>query len=364
MGIVGLPNVGKSTLFSAITKATTEIANYPFATVKPHSGIVAIDDPRLTFLSKTFLPEKTVAATIELVDIAGLVKGASKGEGLGNQFLANIRECDAIIEVVRAFDSSDIIHVEDSVDPIRDVEIIDLELVIADLDSLKRRFEKIGSKARINKEKEALLEMEILEPLIRHLEGGNIARTFPFLEGQREYAQKMYHLITLMPTIYVANLSDEDVGNLDGSKHFGILKDYCDARKELLIPLSLNLELEISQLSEDEKPEFLAMYGLEMSGLNRVARVAYDLLDLATFFTSGKDECRAWTFTRGMLAPQCAGVIHTDFEKGFIKADVYSYDDFFHTPDEIELRKLGKIRSEGKKYVFQDGDIVFFKFNV
>ena len=364
MGIVGLPNVGKSTLFSAITKAATEIANYPFATIKPHSGIVAIEDPRLDFLTSVFRPERTVAATIEMVDIAGLVKGASKGEGLGNQFLANIRECDAIIEVVRAFESSDIIHVEESVDSIRDIEIIDLELVIADFDSLKKRYDKVASRARINKEKDAVYEVALLEPLLKHLEAGNVARSFRFLDGQREYATKNYHLITLLPTIYVANLSDSDIADLDNCALYQTVKKYCKEKDELLIPLSLNLELEISQLSSEEKPEFLSAYGLEMSGLNRVAKVSYDLLGLATFFTSGKDECRAWTFKKGMLAPECAGVIHTDFERGFIKADIYAYDEFHEVPDEVQLRSLGKIRSEGKKYEMKDGDIVFFKFNV
>lgn len=364
VGIVGLPNVGKSTLFSAITKANTEIANYPFATVKPHSGIVNIEDERLDFLHQVFQPLRTVPATIEFVDIAGLVKGASKGEGLGNQFLANIRECDAIIEVVRAFDSGDIIHVENSVDPIRDIEIIDLELVIADLETIKRRYEKVASKARINKEKEAIFEVGILDLLIPHMEAGHAARTCPLDKEQMEFARANYHLISLMPTIYVANLSDEDIGNLEQSSHFQALKKYLDAKNELLVPLSLSLEHEISQLPQEEKKPFLEAYGLAMSGLNRLALVAYDLLGLATFFTSGKDECRAWTFKKGSLAPTCAGVIHTDFEKGFIKAEVYSFDHFHQTPDEVELRKQGKIRIEGKKYVMQDGDIVFFKFNV
>lgn len=365
VGIVGLPNVGKSTLFSAITQNETEIANYPFATIKPHSGIVSIEDKRLDFLSKTFNPLKTIPTSIEFVDIAGLVKGASRGEGLGNQFLANIRECDAIIEVVRAFESSEIIHVEDGVDPIRDIEIIDLELVIADLETLKRRIDKVASRARINKDKEALFEIAILEPLLKHLEAGKVARTFPFFsEEQREFAQKNYHLITLKPTIYVANLSDDDISSLDSSKHFNTLKEYCSKQEQILLPLSLNLELEISNLPLEDRLAFLEAYGLETSGLNLVAKTAYDLLNLATFFTVGKDECRAWTFKKGMLAPGCAGIIHTDFEKGFIKAEVYSYSEFEQVPNEQELRKLGKIRIEGKNYIVQDGDIMFFRFNV
>ena len=364
VGIVGLPNVGKSTLFSAITKAHAEIANYPFSTIKSQVGSVAIDDYRLSFLKQTFNPIRTIHATLDLVDIAGLVKGASTGEGLGNQFLAGIRECDAIIHVVRAFNDGNVLHVANSIDPIRDIEVVDLELVIADFESLKRRYDKVSSKARINKEKEALFEMTILEPLLQHLEGGNVARSFSFTEDQRLFALSNYQLITLMPTIYVANVSDADISDLTNSQHYIEMERYLKSKGEILIPLSLNIELEISQLDEAEKKEFLSAYGLETSSVNRVARVAYDLLNLATFFTSGKDECRAWTFRKGMLAPQCAGVIHTDFERGFIRADVYTYDEFKDTPDEIELRKLGKIRSEGKKYEMKDGDIVFFKFNV
>lgn len=365
VGIVGLPNVGKSTLFSAITQNETEIANYPFATINPHSGIVNIEDERLTYLSKVFEPLKTIYANIEFVDIAGLVKGASRGEGLGNQFLANIRECDAIIEVVRAFDSNEIIHVEEGVDPIRDIEIIDLELVIADYESLKRRLDKVASKARINKDKEAMYEMRFLEPLLKHLEGGHLARTFAFDDDeQREFARKTYHLITLKPTIYVANLSDDDIANVNNSKHYNLLKEYLNKQKEILIPLSLNLELEISKLPVNERQDFLDLYGLSISGLNLVAKTAYKLLNLSTFFTVGKDECRAWTFKNGMLAPNCAGTIHTDFERGFIKAEVYSYQDFVLVPSETELRKLGKIRIEGKNYLVKDGDIVFFRFNV
>ena len=325
-GIVGLPNVGKSTLFNAITNASVEAANYPFATINPNTGVVAVADERLDFLSRLFKPKKTIAATVEFVDIAGLVKGAAKGEGLGNQFLAAIREADAIVQVVRCFDNPEIIHVENTVNPERDMDIINLELILADLDTIQRRLDKVNSKARGN-DKQAIAELAMLQLLRPQLMDGIPAR----LANNGYYQQ--------------------------------VLKR---AEKEgaQVVPISCEIESQISKLAEADKAEFLKTLGILEPGLNPLVRATYRLLKLATYFTVGEDECRAWTFHQGMTAPQAAGVIHTDFEKGFIKAEVYHYDDIVQFQSESAVKDAGKLRIEGKDYLVKDGDIIFFRFNV
>lgn len=363
-GIVGLPNVGKSTLFNAITNSHVEAANYPFATINPNTGVVNVPDDRLSFLSNLFNPKRTIQATFEFYDIAGLVRGASKGEGLGNQFLSHIRECDAIVEVVRCFDSNEIIHVDESVDPKRDIETINLELAMADLNTVEKRIAAVGNKARVNKDKESVYEMSILEPLHEVLIKGEPARLLKLKEEDYEYAFKNYHLLTLKPIIYVANVSDADYMDLDNCRYLNVVKEIANKEGSEVIPVSCAIEEELSSLPKEERIEFLASLGASESGLDKVIKAVYKLLNLETFFTVGEDECRAWTFKKGMLAPQCAGIIHTDFEKGFIKAEVYSFKDIKTYGSEQALKEAGKLRMEGKTYVMQDGDVVFFRFNV
>lgn len=364
-GIVGLPNVGKSTLFNAITNSHVEAANYPFATIKPNAGVVVVPDARLDKLSKAFNPERTIYATFEFFDIAGLVKGASKGEGLGNQFLAAIRESDAICEVVRCFESDEIIHVENTVDPARDIETIDLELAMADLDSVNGRIGRLTPKARISKDKTAVYEMAILEELAKTLGEGLPARLCKTLsEEQIAYARKNFFLLTLKPILYVANVSETDYADLDHCKYYQIVKQIAESQGAQCIPVSCQIEYEISQLDPADKADFLQELGASESGLDKLVKAAYRLLNLCTFFTVGSDECRAWTYEDGMTAPECAGVIHTDFQKGFIKAEVYSCDDFFAYGSEAAVKEAGKLRQEGKEYRMKDGDCVFFRFNV
>ncbi len=383
-GIVGLPNVGKSTLFNAITNSHVLAENYPFATIDPNSGVVVVPDERLDYLCSKYSPKKKVNATFEFYDIAGLVKGASKGEGLGNQFLAAIRECDAIVEVVRCFDNANVVRYNDEpVNPKGDIEIINLELSMSDLDSVNNRIGKQESKARITKDKIALYEMPILTALKETLEQGLPARLTKGLSSeQMEYAKKNFFLLTLKPILYVANVAEDDYGNLENCLNYQAVKEVADSEGAVCIPLSCGIEYDISQLeSQEEKQEFLETLGVKESGLDRLVKASYKLLNLSTFLTCGVDECRAWTFRNGMLAPQCAGIIHTDFEKGFIKADVYPFDEFKKigetitkdtfigngsVGDRIEqmVREAGKIRSEGKEYVMKDGDVVFFRFNV
>lgn len=365
VGIVGLPNVGKSTLFNAITAAQVEAANYPFATINPNTGIVAVPDPRLDYLSAAFAPQKTIAATVEFVDIAGLVKGASQGEGLGNKFLSHIRECDAIIEVVRAFESSEIIHVENSVDARRDIEIINFELIMADIETLNKRRLKVETKARVNKDKDAMFELEIVDVLLEALNKEIPARLVKKLNNtQLEYAEKNYFLLTMKPLIYVANIAEDDYLTYENNPHFQAISDKAHKEDTSVIAVSCAIEDELSRLEESEKHEYLQSLGVKESGLDKVIKAAYNLLGLQTFFTVGKDEVKAWTFIKGMTAPQCAGVIHTDFLRGFIKAEVYHYNDFVALKSELAVKEAGKLKIEGKDYIVKDGDIMFFRFNV
>lgn len=381
-GIVGLPNVGKSTLFNAITNSHVLAENYPFATIAPNTGVVIVPDERLDYLTDKFNPKKKINATFDFYDIAGLVKGASKGEGLGNQFLAAIRECDAIVEVVRCFEDSSITRYNDEpLNPKNDIETINLELAMADAASIDARIAKQDSKARIAKDKTAIYEMPILTALKATLDEGLPARLVKGLsEEQIQYAKKNFFLLTLKPILYVANVSETDYGDLSSCKFYEEVKEVADSENAVCIPLSCQIEYEISQLSsDDEKKEFLEALGVKESGLDRLVKASYKLLNLSTFFTCGTDECRAWTYKNGMLAPQCAGVIHTDFEKGFIKAEVYAFDDYKKIGDsftpgggagtlgekiEAAVKEEGKLRSEGKEYKMKDGDVVFFKFNV
>ncbi len=361
-GIVGLPNVGKSTLFNAITNAQVEAANYPFATIDPNVGVVEVPDHRLDELTKIFEPKKTIHTTFEFTDIAGLVKGASKGEGLGNKFLANIRETDAICEVVRCFRDKDITHVDGSVDPIRDVETINLELIFADLDTVEKRIGKIEKKAKSG-DKESKEELDVLLPLKETLVAGKPARSMTFTKEEMVYV-KQWTLLTIKPLIYVANLGEEDLENPDSNPYYVTLKDYAKKEGSGVVPICAKIESELVGLEDEDKQMFLEDLGIDESGLDKLIKEAYALLGLKTFFTVGKDECRAWTFKDGMLAPEMAGVIHTDFQRGFIKAETYSYEDLMEYGSETALKDAGKVRQEGKQYVGCDGDVMFFKFNV
>ena len=360
-GIVGLPNVGKSTLFNAITKKNILAANYPFATIEPNVGIVTVKDERLEYLAEQETPERVIPTAYEFIDIAGLVKGASKGEGLGNKFLSHIREVDAICEVVRCFKDSNITHVEGDIDPIRDIEIIDLELIISDLDIVNNRLDKIEKKAVTSKDKEALEEVSALRKVKYVLEQNIPARRLEYTEDENKIL-KNFNLLTKKPIIYMANVSEEDINK--GNEYVELVKEHASKENAKVVMLSAKVESELSELPDEDREMFLEELGIEESGLDKLIKATYDLLGLATFFTAGKDECKAWTFRKGMKAPECAGIIHSDFEKGFIRAEVTSFEDYKAYGGEKGAKEAGRMRLEGKDYFMQDGDIVFFRFNV
>ncbi len=361
-GIVGLPNVGKSTLFNAITKKNILAANYPFATIEPNVGMVTVPDERLTYLENMYLPKSTVPTTFEFTDIAGLVSGASKGEGLGNKFLSHIRETDAIVEVVRCFDDENITHVEGKTNPVRDIEIINVELILADLEIIENRLGKILKKAETTKDKDAVLEVNTLTKAKTNLEQNIPLRRVEWNEDEL-LVMKPFNFITLKPLIYAANVSEEDIviGDNNYTKE---VKDYASKENSGVIVMCAKMESELSELSDDDKKVFLSELGISNSGLDKLIFATYNLLGLKTFFTSGPDECRAWTFKDGMNAKVCAGIIHSDIERGFIKAEVTSFDDLKEYGSELKVKEAGKLRLEGKDYLMQDGDIVYFRFNV
>lgn len=361
-GIVGLPNVGKSTLFNAITKKNILAANYPFATIDPNVGVVTVPDTRLDFLVDLYKPKSVVPTAYEFIDIAGLVKGASNGEGLGNKFLSHIREVDAIVEVVRCFDNKDITHVEGNTDPIRDIEIINVELILSDLEIINNRINKIGKKATMTKDKGELLEINTLNKCVENLEKNIPLRRVEFDDNEMSIL-KNFSFITLKPMIYMANV-DEDALTIGRNDYSDKVCEYAKNENSGVIIMCAKIEEELMGLSDDEKAIFMEDLGIKNSGLDKLIFATYDLLGLQTFFTSGTDECRAWTFKKGMKAPQCAGLIHTDFEKGFIKAEVMSFDDLRNYGSELKVKEAGKVRLEGKDYLMNDGDIAYFRFNV
>lgn len=361
-GIVGLPNVGKSTLFNAITKQNILAANYPFATIEPNVGTVIVPDARVDYLTSLYNPKRSIPTTFEFTDIAGLVKGASSGEGLGNKFLSHIREVDAIVEVVRCFIDPNITHVTGKVDPVSDIEIINIELVLADLEVVNNRIGKVEKKAGSTKDKLLMAEVEVLNKCKNNLEANIPLRRISFSEDELKLL-KNFNFLTIKPIIYVANVSEDDIAVGDNEYSLAV-KNYAEAEGSGVIVMCTKLEADLAGLEDEERIEFLESVGIKNSGLDKLIFASYNLLGLKTFFTVGTDEVRAWTFRSGSKAPECAGIIHSDFERGFIRAEVMSYDDLVEYGTELKVKEAGKLRIEGKDYVMQDGDICYFRFNV
>ena len=361
MGIVGLPNVGKSTLFNAITKAGAECANYPFCTIEPNVGVVPVPDERLDKLAEMYNPEKVTHAVIEFVDIAGLVKGASKGEGLGNKFLSHIREVDSIVEVVRCFEDSNIVHVDGSINPLRDIETINLELIFADIEAVDKKID--NAKKKLKADKKYQEELDLLEKIKTTLESGKSARTISFTEEELEILKDTY-LLTMKPILYIANVSENQLEDPFNDENVKQVVEYAKSENAEVVPLCVNIEEELATLEGNDKKEMLEALGLNESGLDKVIKSSYDLLGLMSFLTAGEPEVRAWTIKKGTKAPKAAGKIHSDIERGFIRAEIVSYDDLIREGSMLACKEKGLVRSEGKEYIMQDGDIVLFRFNV